>query len=1082
MGPERFEIKIEQARVDVVPAATWLCSAGASLGLLGLIGWISGSTSLTTFVPGLPPMMPNTALGLLCLGLACALGPSEARVASRLIAMLVLAIGAGTLVEYVWGVELRIDQLLLPVDVGPHPGRPSPPTALALAMLAGSVLLNNVRFGRWSGSSELLALAAGIVAFTAILGQIFGAEELYLFSGSAIIGVSLPTALGLLSISAGKLLQLTDAGIMRLVVAPGPGGTMLRRIGLAVLVAPMVLGFVVTRLLAILGLQDIPLVLGVLATSLTVVGMALLAITARSLERSHKALESNRAQTRTLFEQAADGIFVADASGRYIDVNGAGCRILGYRPEEILGKTIMDLLDPREMERFRKHREQIFAGATEVSEWMLRHKDGSYVPIEVSAKLLPDGRWQGLVRDIRERKRAQEELRESRERLELALRGADLAAWDWNIVTGEVIFNARWAEMRGFDLKDVVPHVDTWSSGVHSDDWPRVQAALADHFEGRTPEYETEHRVRTRSGAWLWVLDRGKVFVRDEAGRPVRMAGTELDITERKKLEEALRRSEARASGILSISADAIISIDEAQRIVLYNQGAAKIFGYTSEEAIGAPLEMLMPERFRARHRAYVAHFAEEGPVARHMGTRRAVFGRHKSGEEFAADAAISKLQVDDRLILTVALRDVREQRRAESAQKLLADVGSALTSSLEYDETLDTVAREIVREHAHLCIVDIVEENGDVRRLSVAWSPPYDRGVGGMVTSMSPDKNGMHLMGSVLETRSPAVVHAVSAASIVGDGLGCEDAGQLRGLGLASAVAVPLLARSKLLGAIGLVRFGASQSYRPADVRLAEAVAERAALAIENARLYRAARRAIEARDDVQAIVAHDLRNPLAVILLHASRLQDRGDDPKLRESCTESIKRAVTWMNRLIQDLLDVASIESGHLSMEPARTSPGAIVRQAVELQRALAASAGLELRAEVAADLPDVWVDRERLLQIFENLFGNAIKFTRPGGRVTVGVGPGEGEVVFYVSDTGSGIPPEDVPHLFDRFWRGKERNRQGAGLGLAIVEGIVEMHGGRTWAESEQGLGSTISFAIPTTPPGERPEAPLSARA
>jgi PAS domain S-box-containing protein len=233
----------------------------------------------------------------------------------------------------------------------------------------------------------------------------------------------------------------------------------------------------------------------------------------------------------------------------------------------------------------------------------------------------------GMTQDITERKhfedeqrRARERIRESQERFELALEGADLAAWDWNIKTGEVIFSPRWAEMRGLRPEDVRPHVESWTSSMHPEDLPRVQKALADHFRGRTEDYRAELRVRTQSGRWLWIFDLGKVFARDEGGEPIRMVGVELDITERKRLEEELRIAEAKSSGIVSISADAIISIDRNQRITLFNEGAEKTFGYSKAEVIGSPLEVLFPERFRAIHGRHVEKFATGKEGGRRIG------------------------------------------------------------------------------------------------------------------------------------------------------------------------------------------------------------------------------------------------------------------------------------------------------------------------------------------------------------------------------------------------------------------------------------------------------------------------------
>ena len=171
------------------------------------------------------------------------------------------------------------------------------------------------------------------------------------------------------------------------------------------------------------------------------------------------------------------------------------------------------------------------------------------------------------------------------------------------------------------------------------------------------------------------------------------MVGTALDITARRRAEEELRLAEAKASGILFISADAIISIDEQRRITLFNEGAEKIFGYTPADVIGASIDRLIPERFRAVHAGKMQRFAAYGEMARRMGERDTqVFGLRKNGEEFPADAAISKLQVDGKRILTVALRDVTEQRRLEQEQSFLSEVGSVLTSTLELQATLSSI------------------------------------------------------------------------------------------------------------------------------------------------------------------------------------------------------------------------------------------------------------------------------------------------------------------------------------------------------------------------------------------------------
>jgi signal transduction histidine kinase len=237
--------------------------------------------------------------------------------------------------------------------------------------------------------------------------------------------------------------------------------------------------------------------------------------------------------------------------------------------------------------------------------------------------------------------------------------------------------------------------------------------------------------------------------------------------------------------------------------------------------------------------------------------------------------------------------------------------------------------------------------------------------------------------------------------------------------------------------------------------------------VAIENARLYRASVRATQLRDQVMGVVAHDLRNPLSTILTQVWAMERHGPEPERRSlKPLEVIQRAAKRMNRLIQDLLDVARMEAGQLTIERARLSAVELITEAVDMQKPLASSSSIELRVEVDADVPDVLGDRDRLLQVFENLIGNAIKFTKTGGRITAGAASRDDEVVFWVADTGCGIASENLPRVFDRFWQATRAGRKGAGLGLPITQGIVEAHGGRIWVESEFGRGSTFFFTIP----------------
>jgi signal transduction histidine kinase len=250
----------------------------------------------------------------------------------------------------------------------------------------------------------------------------------------------------------------------------------------------------------------------------------------------------------------------------------------------------------------------------------------------------------------------------------------------------------------------------------------------------------------------------------------------------------------------------------------------------------------------------------------------------------------------------------------------------------------------------------------------------------------------------------------------------------------------------------------------------LLEDLARRAVMAFENAELYANALQAIRARDDVLNAVSHDLKGPLTVVLGFVNVFLSKAapEEPLICDrKQVEAIQRSAKQMNALIDDLLDTASIRANHLCVEPVACPVVPLIDEAMDLPKALAASNCLQLKSDVAPDLPPVLVDRHRILQVLNNLIGNAIKFTPPGGAVTVRAAlQAEDDIQFCIEDTGSGIAQDEIPRIFDRFWQARKTARLGTGLGLFIVKGIVEAHGGRVWVESQLGAGSKFFFTLP----------------
>jgi signal transduction histidine kinase len=282
-------------------------------------------------------------------------------------------------------------------------------------------------------------------------------------------------------------------------------------------------------------------------------------------------------------------------------------------------------------------------------------------------------------------------------------------------------------------------------------------------------------------------------------------------------------------------------------------------------------------------------------------------------------------------------------------------------------------------------------------------------------------------------------------------------------GVGGGSCIVVPLNARGRTVGAVTLVAL--ARAYGSDDLQLCLELAHRVALALENARLYDEARRAVRVRDDVLAIVSHDLRNPLSTILTSTERLLTRDIDDA--RPSIERCRRAAQRMTRLITDLVDAASLDSGTLSLDRRSHDVGRVLQDAVDLLQPLAEARGHTLMLEGDGFMPPALCDRERVVQVLSNLVGNALKFSPTPSTVRIAAHTSGEMVRVSVADSGPGIAPELLPHIFERYWHTRLDNRTGAGLGLYIAKGIVEGHGGRIWVDTNPAGGSTFHFTLPT---------------
>jgi signal transduction histidine kinase len=285
----------------------------------------------------------------------------------------------------------------------------------------------------------------------------------------------------------------------------------------------------------------------------------------------------------------------------------------------------------------------------------------------------------------------------------------------------------------------------------------------------------------------------------------------------------------------------------------------------------------------------------------------------------------------------------------------------------------------------------------------------------------------------------------------------------------VAAALMIALIAGLQPLESIFVVAVvGATGILSSRLTRMIRRVVTEEVVRARLANLYNDAREAANAREEVLKIVSHDLRNPLHTIGMAVELMLEHQLSDQQRVKNLEMIKRSGERMNRLIHDLLDVAKLEAGRIAIATASTKVQVLLDDAAELLTPIAAEAGLTLQLAGSPDLPDIWVDRDRMLQVFSNLGGNAIKFTPKGGQITLLASRQGDSVRLAVCDTGPGIATAEVQQIFAPFWQAQRSDKRGLGLGLSIARSIIEAHGGRIGVDSELGKGSEFWFTIPTT--------------
>ncbi|WP_332997972.1 sensor histidine kinase [Microcoleus sp. A006_D1] len=706
-----------------------------------------------------------------------------------------------------------------------------------------------------------------------------------------------------------------------------------------------------------------------------------------------------------------------------------------------------------------------------------------------------------LVLDVTEGFNVMEVLRQSEERFRIAAESASDLIYEWDIETGIVLWFGHIDELLEYEKGGFPRTRAAWNTILHPIDRYRVQAAVDRYLsapDSSAAPFFQEYRVQCQGGGLLYWIDRGKAVL-DSQGNPWRWIGAISDISDRKAAEEqrnqALAREqaarhEAEASEqIYRVLAEAIPQIVWTARadgwLDYYNQRWFEYTGLTLEETQGWGWQPILHpddvenclERWNysvQTGETYEVEYrfkrASDGAYRWHLG--RAMPVRDAEGKILKWFGTCT--DIDDR------------QRSAQTAYFRARALALLSSASLDYQEALQGLADLAVPGLGDWCCVHLIEADGSIGLQAVAHSDPSKVALLWQIDRRLPvDPHGRHGVAKVLRTGESKLYPEIPNWAIEAVVPDKELLEVLRSQAPLSAICVPLIARGRTLGAISLLYGESGRRCGQGDLVLLSDLARDAAVAIDNARLYREAAEANRIKDEFLATLSHELRTPLNAVVGWAQMLRQRKLSAEKTAVALETIERNGRLQTQMIEDLLDVSRIVSGKVCLKLCPVDLVRIVETAVKALAPDAETRGVELAIVGGEGVSALRGDATRLQQVVWNLVSNAIKFTPPGGRVEIRLSE-DGEsrsagsamlslspvhsVAIAVSDTGIGISKEFLPFVFDRFRQADSsstRNYGGLGLGLAIVRHLVELHGGTVWAESAGiGLGSTFGVRLP----------------
>jgi PAS domain S-box-containing protein len=800
---------------------------------------------------------------------------------------------------------------------------------------------------------------------------------------------------------------------------------------------------------------------------------------------------------RLLVEYTTDyAIFMLDPQGRVATWNAGAQRIKGWTAEEIIGRHFSCFYPKEVAERGwpdEELRRATAAGRFEDEGWRVR-KDGSrfWANVIITAVRDEHGTLRGfgkVTRDMTERKRAEENSRRLLQE-EAARKAAESSMQEARQAQEKERRQREQLHVTLTSIGDAVIVTDRTGAvsfmnpvAVALTGWQPQEAAgqpleRVFHIVNEETRLPVENPVSKvlREGMVVGLANHtvllskdGREIPIDDSGAPIRgedrdIAGVVLvfrDVTEARRAVEA----RLRLAALVESSEDAIIGYDLAGNITSWNMGATRLYDYTAEEVVGKPLTLLEPPGHPDELPTMLERI-KRGEGIEHFETVRV----RKDGRRVNVSLTISPVKNAEGKIVGASkiARDITARKRQEVNLRFLAGASKVLAELLDVHSTLQKVARLAVPHFADWCAVDMLEPDGSLRRLAVAHVDPSKVELAHeLYRRFPPDPSARQGVWNIIRTGKSEIVPEISDELLAQRVKNPEVLRIIRKLGLRSYMGVPLMVRGEVLGVATFIAAESGRHYDAHDLALAEELAHRSAIAIENARLYSEVREADRRKDEFLATLAHELRNPLAPIRNSLQILNMPRVDPAMAERSREMMERQVQHLVRLVDDLLDVSRVMQGKIELRKQQVELASVVARAVESAQPLIDALGHELTIHLPIESLTLQADPVRLAQVFGNLLTNAAKYTEARGRIWLTTQREGEQAVLRIRDTGIGIAPDMLSRIFDLFVQAEHatnRSQGGLGIGLTLVKNLVEMHHGTVEAHSP-GLGKGSEFVV-----------------